>query len=248
MILEVCCGDLMSVIAAKEGGAQRIELCSALSEGGLTPSAALIAESLKAGIAKVHVLIRPRNGDFLYTDEEVRLMEADIAAAVRAGADGIVIGALTPDGDVDIAVCRRLVDAAGTASVTFHRAFDLCRDPWKSLENVIALGCDRILTSGLAPTALEGIPTLRKLNDIAAGRIKILAGVGINAGNARRIMDETGITELHASAKRTIGSAMRFRRDNVNMGKPGADEYSRNVTDPASVAAILRAMNSNSSN
>lgn len=248
MILEVCCGDLMSVIAAKEGGAQRIELCSALSEGGLTPSAALIAESLKARIAKVHVLIRPRNGDFLYTDEEVRLMEADIAAAVRAGADGIVIGALTPDGDVDIAACRRLVDAAGTASVTFHRAFDLCRDPWKSLEDVIALGCDRILTSGLAPTALEGIPTLRRLNDIAAGRITILAGGGINAGNARRIMDETGITELHASAKRTIGSAMRFRRDNVNMGKPSADEYSRSVTDPASVAAILRAMNSNSSN
>lgn len=245
MTLEVCCGDLQSVLAAKAGGAQRIELCSALSEGGLTPSAGLIAESLRVGIPKVHLLIRPRNGDFLYTPEEIRLMKADVAAAIRAGVDGIVIGALTAEGDVDTEACRRLIDATEDGvSVTFHRAFDLCRDPECSLEEIIALGCDRILTSGLAPTAEQGIPMLRKLNDLAAGRIIILAGGGVTAENARGIIAATGVTELHASAKRTIGSEMRFRRGDVSMGKPGADEYSRSVTDPSAVAAIINAMNS----
>ncbi len=244
MTLEVCCGDLQSVLAAKAGGAQRIELCSALSEGGLTPSAGLIAESLRVGIPKVHLLIRPRNGDFLYTPEEIRLMEADVAAAVSAGVDGIVIGALTAEGDVDTEACRRLIAAADGASVTFHRAFDLCRNSECSLEEIISIGCDRILTSGLAPTAEQGIPMLRKLNDLAAGRIIILAGGGVTAENARGIIAATGVTELHASAKRTIGSEMRFRRGDVSMGKPGADEYSRSVTDPSAVAAIINAMNS----
>lgn len=242
-ILEVCCGDLESVVAAKAGGAQRIELCSALSEGGLTPSAGLIAEALRQGIAKVHVLIRPRNGDFLYTESEVAVMEHDIRAAVAAGADGVVIGALTEDGEIDIPTCRRLVKAAGSASVTFHRAFDLCRNPEKALEEIITLGCDRILTSGLAQSALAGAERLASLNRLVAGRIILLAGGGVNPENAREIMNLTGLNELHASAKTTTGSRMKFRREAVNMGEAGKDEYSRQVTDASTVAEIIHAMN-----
>lgn len=244
MILEVCCGDLQSVLAAKAGGAQRIELCSALSEGGLTPSLGLIEEVVASGIPAVHVLIRPRKGDFLYSEDEIRMMVSDIRHAVRAGADGVVIGALTPDGDIDADACRRMIEAAEGASVTFHRAFDLCRDPEKALEDIIALGCDRILTSGLAPAAPEGIATLRHLNSLAAGRIIILAGGGITSSNAAAVLTGAGLTEIHASAKKTVGSDMRFRRSDVSMGAPGADEYSRPVTDPAEVARIIQATNS----
>lgn len=243
MILEVCCGDLQSVLAAKAGGAQRIELCSALSEGGLTPSLGLIEEAVASGIPAVHVLIRPRKGDFLYSEDEIRMMVSDIRHAVRAEAAGVVIGALTPEGDIDTDACRRMIEAAEGASVTFHRAFDLCRDPEKVLEDIIALGCDRILTSGLAPAATEGIATLRHLNSLAAGRIILLAGGGITSSNAATVLSGAGLTEIHASAKKTVGSDMRFRRSNISMGAPGADEYSRPVTDPAEVARIIRAIN-----
>lgn len=244
MILEVCCGDLDSVLAAKAGGAQRIELCSALSEGGLTPSPGLTEAAVRSGISAVNVLIRPRKGDFLYSEEEINMMINDIRHAVAAGADGVVIGALTPDGDIDIPACRRMVEAAGEASVTFHRAFDLCREPEKALADIIALGCDRILTSGLAPSAAEGLATLRRLNELAAGRIIILAGGGVNSDNAAAILSGAGLSEIHASAKKTVGSAMRFRRGDVSMGAPGQDEYSRQVTDPEEVARIIRNANS----
>ena len=154
-ILEVCCGDIQSIYAAKTGGAHRIELCSALSEGGVTPSAGLIREAVSSGIPAVHILIRPRGGDFLYSEDEIRLMETDIRCAVSSGVDGVVIGALTSDGDIDMTTCRRLIETAGDCSVTFHRAFDLCRNPQKALEDIISLGCDRILTSGLARSAVK---------------------------------------------------------------------------------------------
>lgn len=248
MTLEVCCGDLESVLAAKAGGAQRIELCSALSEGGLTPSLGLIEQAIGSGIKAVNVLIRPRKGDFLYTEGEIAEMESDIRHAVKAGAAGVVIGALTPDGDVDVAACRRMIAAARSCagradvSVTFHRAFDLCRDPEKSLEEIISLGCDRILTSGLAPSALEGLNTLRRLNTLAAGRIIILAGGGVTSANVRQILSGAGLTELHASAKKSVGSGMRFRRNDVSMAAPGNDEYSRKVTDSAEVAEMVALM------
>ncbi|MDE5954044.1 MAG: hypothetical protein K2G72_05110, partial [Duncaniella sp.] len=137
-LLEVCCGDIASVHAAIAGGARRIELCSALSEGGVTPSAGLIARAVGSGIQTVHVLIRPRGGDFLYDEDEISIMETDIRQAVSAGAHGVVIGALTTDGAIDTTACRRLIKAAEGRSVTFHRAFDLCRDPYKALEDIIA--------------------------------------------------------------------------------------------------------------
>lgn len=240
--LEICAGDIRSVWAAAEAGADRVELCSALSEGGLTPSAALIELAVEVGGPRVHVLIRPRPGDFLYDSHEVRLMEEDILKAVALGAHGVVIGALTAEGDVDMDICRRLIEAAGDASVTFHRAFDLCRDAFKSLEEVIALGCDRILTSGLAPSAMEGATTLRQLVTQAAGRIIILPGGGVNPSNAAELLRLTGANELHASAREAYESGMKFRRDGVYMGASGADEYKMKFTSARIVSELINAI------
>lgn len=238
-LLEVCCGDIDSVRAAIKGGASRVELCSALSEGGVTPSAALICQAVATGIS-VNVLIRPRGGDFLYSADERHIMKEDIRRAADCGASGVVIGALRPDGFIDTDLCRRLVKAAGDISVTFHRAFDMCRDPEKGLEEVIGLGCHRILTSGGAASATEGADTLRMLNQKAGKRIIILAGGGVNPDNAAGLIRSTGVKEIHASARTRIGSLMEWRREGVAMGSPDSDEYSRMVTSPDMVADIIR--------
>lgn len=230
--LEICCGDLDSVRAAVTGGADRIELCSALALGGLTPSSAMIEAAVaECRTVAVHVLIRPREGDFVYTPEEVDVICADIRAARRAGADGVVIGAQTPDGEVDTEACLRMMDAARGLSVTFHRAFDRMAHPAKALEDIIALGCNRILTSGCAPAALGGAALLRSLNGQADGRIIILGAGGVSPENASEILCRSGIAELHASARSPQPSRMTFRRDSVPMGTPGADEYTRMITD-----------------
>ncbi len=243
-ILEVCCGDIASVKAAEEGGAARVELCSALEVGGVTPSAGFIAQAVKiAPGVKKHVLIRPREGDFVYTPDEVDIMVADIKMCRSLGADGVVIGALLPDGSVDSDSCHRLVDAADGMSVTFHRAFDMVSDHIEALESVIALGCNRILTSGLKPDALTGAPTLAALNRAAAGRIIILAGCGVSASNAAEILQQSGCKEIHASARKSTGSAMKYRRTDVAMGTPGADEFQRKTTHPDEVKAIVEAIN-----
>lgn len=228
MTLEVCCGNLESVHAAVAGGASRIELCSALEQDGLTPS----WEDLKTArkhypTLKIHVLIRCRAGNFCYTREEVAEMTDQIETALSSGADGIVIGALTPKGDVDVSAmeawtevvsdwmlakgfelggCHSSMDAyffqglAARPSITFHRAFDVCRKPFEALETLVGLGCDRILTSGQAPSALEGAELIRELRLKARGRILLLPGGGVRPDNARAILDRTGCTELHASA------------------------------------------------
>lgn len=242
VLLEVCCGDIASVGAACSAGAARIELCSALTEGGLTPTPAMTRMAVAAGGPAVNVLIRPRSGDFLYTTDEVAQMEAEIADAVAAGADGIVVGALTADGEVDIDAMRRFMAVTDGRPVTFHRAFDLCRDPRKALDDLIALGCRRVLTSGQAASALEGAPLIRRLVEDADGKIIILAGGGVTAENCRDIVRLTGVGELHASAKHTVGSAMRFRRADISMGTPDTDEYSRATTDASRVAAIIEAL------
>ena len=171
--LEICTGDPVGIETAIAGGADRIELCSGLAEGGLTPSIGAIRYAASRPVT-VNVLIRPRSGDFVYSRDEIGLMVADIEEAVRCGADGIVVGALTPDGDVDMDACRRFIDAAQGRNATFHRAFDVCRDPFKALEDVISLGFDRILTSGQSSDALRGGDMIRRLHDKAAGRIRII--------------------------------------------------------------------------
>lgn len=252
MQLEICCGDLASVLAAKKGGAQRIELCSGLSEGGLTPSIGLIKAAVATGIPNINVLIRPRPGDFLYSTEELSLMEDDIKTAISAGATGIVIGVLTPDGDIDMNACERLIKAARdearslgreSINITFHRAFDVSRDADKSLNDIILLGCDCLLTSGMAPTAVKGLPALQRLSRVASGRISIMAGSGVNPANARDIINATEVDSIHSTARKPIASRMLFRRPLVPMGAPGSDEYAPLSTSPDVVAAIIAAIN-----
>lgn len=199
--LEVCCADLASVRAAVEGGAHRVELCQALGLDGLTPSAGMIEEAVGMGI-HVQVLIRPREGDFVYTSDEVACMQRDIRHARRLGAGGVVIGALRPDGSIDAETIRRLVGEAEDLSITFHRAFDVCAQPEEALEEIISLGCHRLLTSGQAQTAQQGIPLLRRLVQQSAGRLIIMPGAGVNTGNAHRILAETGAREIHGSLRR----------------------------------------------
>lgn len=199
--LEICCCDIESVIAAKAGGADRIELCSALELGGLTPSIGLIESAVKIFGKGVFVLIRERAGDFHYNHEEIEVMKRDIEAAVAAGVGGIVIGALSEQLDVDIKATEELISAAKDVEVTFHRAFDEVKNPERALEEIIKLGCDRILTSGQKQSAMEGAELLKKLNELAKGRIIILAGAGVTPDNAAIILDKTGGNEIHASAK-----------------------------------------------
>lgn len=241
-ILEICAGSVESAIAARDGGAQRIELCAALEIGGITPSAGIIAEARKVEGLALNVIIRPRGGDFLYNSYEAESMIYDIQLCKKLGADGVVIGALTADGDIDTALCRRLIDAADGMSVTFHRAFDMCRNPQQALEELIALGCDRVLTSGQATTAETGIPLLKELVEQAAGRILIMPGCGVNSRNAARILQETGATEIHASARKSVGSGMRFRHSGVSMGNPDSDEYARKETDAQEVRTIVKSI------
>ena len=241
-ILEICAGSVESAIAARDGGAKRIELCAALEVGGVTPSAGLIAQARKVEGVILNVIIRPRGGDFLYNEYEVACMTEDIRTCKRLGADGVVIGALTADGDIDTATCKKLIEAAEGMSITFHRAFDMCRDPHKALEELVSLGCDRVLTSGQAPTAEAGIPLLKQLVEKAAGRIIIMPGCGVNSANAAKILQDTGATEIHASARKSVGSGMVFRHSGVSMGNPDCDEYARKETDVNEVRAIVNSI------
>lgn len=199
--IEICCGSIADVKAARYGGANRVELCEATELGGLTPSAGLIAGAIREREGmKVHVLIRPRGGDFVYTPEEISVMEADIAAARAAGADGVVIGALQPDGQLDMPVIRRLMRQAEGMSITFHRAFDVCADPRRAIDELAEAGVDRILTSGRCATAYEGMANLADYVAYASGRLIILPGAGINPGNIAEIERMTGASEFHSTA------------------------------------------------
>ncbi len=236
-ILEVCAGDIESVYTAAGGGADRVELCCALSEGGLTPSLGMIEEALNMDGIKVNVLIRPRSGDFVYSDAELRVMIRDIEACRKLGVNGVVFGALTPDGDIDMEACRKMTDAAKGLHKTFHRAIDMCRDPRKAVEDIIALGCDRILTSGQAASAMDGADLIGELQREFPSIIFVAAG-GVSPENVEEIVAKTGVKEVHASAKTTIGSSMKFKRDGVSMGKADEDEYSRISTTEKLVAMI----------
>lgn len=213
--LEVCCGDLQSVCAAIEGGAHRVELCEALELDGLTPSEAMMESAIGMGIP-VQVLIRVREGDFVYNKEEVCKMQHDIRIARELGAAGVVIGALMPDGSIDEDAIHRMMNEAEGLSVTFHRAFDVCRNPEEALEKIISLGCHRLLTSGQAPTAEQGIPMLKKLVGQADGRIIIMPGAGVNPQNVSRILEETGAIEIHGSLRKNGHTSTELVRATIN--------------------------------
>lgn len=242
---EICTNSVESCIAAQEGGANRVELCAGIPEGGTTPSYGEIATAREVLTrTKLHVIIRPRGGDFLYSPIEIKTMLKDIEIARRLGADGVVFGCLTAEGEVDMAVMQELMKASEGLSVTFHRAFDVCRDAGKALEQIIGLGCHRILTSGQQANAEAGIPLLKELQQQAAGRIVLLAGCGVNENNIRRIAEETGIREFHFSARESIKSGMQYKNEAVSMGGTvHIDEYERNVTTAERVRKTIHAMN-----
>lgn len=245
-VIENCANGAESALRAQEGGADRVELCAGIPEGGTTPSA---GEMVKARqlltTTRLNVIIRPRGGDFCYSADELDIMAYDITVARKAGADGVVFGVLNTDGTVNLEAMRRLMDAARGMNVTFHRAFDVCCNPLEALEQIISLGCDHILTSGQEPTAEQGIALLRQLNERAAGRITIMPGCGVNAGNIARIASATGCHEFHFSGRSEVASAMRYRNPKVSMsGTDGSDEYSRQLTDPEKIRAAREALES----
>lgn len=242
-LLEVCLDDIQGAIIAEQRGADRIELCSGLSDGGTTPSIGTVSTVL-GSIERtgVRVLVRQRSGDFMYSTAELQAMCADIEAIRSLDAPpgvevGFALGALTPDGEIDRAATSRMLKACGTASVTFHKAFDLTRDVTKSLDTLIDLGVDRVLTSGGTQTAANGVDTLGRLVQQSAGRIKILAAGGIRAHNVAEITARSGVVEVHFRATAPIASAtLRTGLSN------DYDSGSRMVTSGAVIDGMLRAI------
>ncbi len=287
--IEVCCTSVNDVLEAWYGGAVRVELCSAISCGGVTPSHGLIANTVSAvkkllsdagasdsanggvnvcvnegvndsvnegpnvcgdenvndcvknGVSvckprhfDVNVLIRPRDGEFCYTDSEIETMIADIRFCSEIGVDGVVVGALTPEGNVDMSACRRLMDAAGDMSITFHRAFDVCVEPSRALEDIIELGCDRLLTSGQRPDALSGSGLIKRLVSQSDGRISIMPGSGIKPENILEIERVTAAREFHSTARKAVADLSRHHVPELGFEEPSASA-------PASVSASVPA-------
>ncbi len=243
MIFEACVDSVESALAAVTGGAGRLELCDNLVEGGTTPSAGMIDLCRERVLVPLFVLIRPRGGDFVYSADERAVMLRDILLCREAGVDGVVVGAMRPDGTVDADAMRPLVEAAHPMEVTFHRAFDSCRDPRVALETLIELGVDRVLTSGQARNALEGAAMIAQLVEQAAGRIEIMAGGRVNETNVAEIVDATGVEEVHARVMTAVPSVMTWRNERVVLQQSlPADEGARMAADAARVKRIVERM------
>ena len=238
MTTELCAYTCDACDIARRTGVTRIELCAAPFEGGTTPSAGLIRYARSLPGLRLSVMIRPRGGDFCYTDAETALMAEEIRFARACGADGVVLGVLTPDGEVDETRTAQLVREAEGMEVTFHRAFDMTRDPFRALEDAVSLGCRTILSSGQAANAALGAPLLAKLNGQAAGRIDLMAGCGVKRTNIAGIAAQTGITTFHTTGRKgSVDSGMRYRKEGVSMGLPSLSEYELWLTDEAEFRA-----------
>ena len=219
MILEVCVDSVESAVNAELGGADRIELCGDLIVGGITPSLALFERIREKINLPIHVLLRPRFGDFLYSGEEMEVLIRQAKMFAEAGADNLVIGCLTPDGRLDLEAMNRILDVAQGTPINLHRAFDMCRDLDEALEDAKKLGVVSILTSGGYASALEGIEVLDRLKK-NAGNIDIMAGAGMNAKNIKYMMNNSSLTAFHMSGKKILQSKMKYRNPRVNMGLP----------------------------
>lgn len=217
-IIEICLESVESVIAAEKGGADRVELCSDLFEGGLTPTIGTVKTALKKSNIKINAMIRPRGGDFCYSDEEFEVMKEDIKAFKETGINGIVFGILTPEGDVDVKRSKEIIELARPLAVTFHRAFDMTRDPYKSLEELIELGVDRVLTSGQEATVPEGADLLEELVQIAGDRIIVMPGCGITERNFPKLRDKIKAKEYHIYLPYETTSKMKFHPEHIYMG------------------------------
>ncbi len=238
--LEICANSLTAALAAQNGGAYRVELCDNLKEGGTTPSFAHIALARKYLTIKLYPIIRPRGGDFLYSDLELETMKTDIVQCRDLGCDGVVFGILKKDGQIDKERCLELKQAAGNMGTTFHRAFDRCKDPFQALEDLIELGFERILTSGLENTALKGASLISKLIRQANDRIVIMPGAGIRPDNLKQLMQLTGATEFHTTAKSIFKSEMVFK--DVRTGSY-EEEFLTEQTDIETVKVLVAILN-----
>ena len=244
VLVEVVVDSVESAVAAQSGGAGRVELCANLVDGGTTPSAGMIAECRERVSIPLYVMIRPRGGDFLYSDNEIEIMRRDIHQARALGADGVVLGLLMPHGTVDAARTARLIRQARPLDVTFHRAIDVCRDPFEALDVLAAIGVDRVLTSGQASTARHGIKTIARMVQHAGNSLVILPGGGINEKNAPRIVERTGTREVHVRGAKTVKSGMKLRSTAVSFrGKPLDSDYVGEYTDASRIRALVKALN-----
>jgi len=240
MLFEICVDSVAAVRAAKAAGANRVELCADLLEGGITPSRGMIRAARGVAGIGLNVMIRPRGGDFLYDEDEFAVMQADIDAAKEEGADGIVLGLLNADGTIDVERTRALVARARPLPVTFHRAFDVTPDAFAALETLIGLNIERVLTSGQEPSVLEGLPLIMKLIERAADRIIVMPGGGITERNVARIVAAAKPQEIHFAVLAPEPGGMRFRRDHVFMGgELRPPEYERMATTPAAIRSVI---------
>lgn len=235
MIIEIATTDLETTRSAVKGGADRIELCAALSEGGTTPSLGTIRQCRELFSVALYPIIRPRAGDFLYSDDEFKTMCTDIKLCKELGCDGVVIGMLNSQGDIDKERTAYLIELAYPMGVTFHRAFDRCANPFKAMEELIELGCERILTSGQQPTAPEGVTLIASLNEKANGRIVIMPGSGVRVDNIRQLAGQTGCTEFHSSLRTKKNSHMEYIH-------PAFANSSESYSNPAINAEEVRSL------
>jgi copper homeostasis protein len=240
MIIEACVNSAISAIEAQKGGADRVELCENLHDGGTTPSAGSICFARKNLHIGLFVMIRPRGGDFLYSDDEFEIMQEDIRVAKSLGADGVVFGILLPDGTMDMERMKMLIDLARPMGVTCHRAFDMTADPFHAMEDLISLGVDRVLTSGQEPTAPQGAGLIKELIVKSAGRIIIMPGCGIKEHNAAALVRITGADEIHIHLEKQVPGRMTFRQSGVYMGKPGKPEFEHTMTDSERINGLRR--------
>ncbi len=242
---EACVDSVESSLNAQQGGADRIELCADLIEGGITPSYAMLKLVMEKLTIPVNVLVRPRGGDFLYTDYEFEVIKKDIEFCKQIGANGVVIGILTEDGTVDKIRTQELIEAARPMSVTFHRAFDMTRDPIEALNTLIELGVDRLLTSGQEANVYKGIPTLKRIVEHADNRIVIMPGGGVTETNIKEVVEKTGVNEIHASARERIRSKMKYVNSKTSMSdSKDMEEYDLMITSAERIRAMINAVSS----
>ena len=241
--LEICVDSAISALNAQSAGADRIELCDNLGEGGTTPGYGMIISARNNLSIGIHVLIRPRGGDFLYSDTEYDIMRIDIELCGENGIDGIVTGILLPDGTIDVERTARLIEFAYPMTATFHRAFDMCADPVRGIEDVIATGASRLLTSGQQNKALDAVELIRQLVIQAGERLIVMPGGGIDETNAAQIITATKAKELHLTGRMEIDSEMIFRRQGISMGSlPGNPEFKRKIADPEKIKKIIESL------
>lgn len=242
MIIEIATTDLETTRSAVEGGADRIELCAALSDGGTTPSLGTIQRCRELFNVQLYPIIRPRAGDFLYSEDEFTAMCVDVKACKELGCDGVVIGMLNQQGQIDKKRTARLIEIAYPMGVTFHRAFDRCADPFTAMEELIEMGCERILTSGQQPTAPEGMALIASLNEKAEGRIVIMPGSGVRADNIRELAKQTGCQEFHSSLRSKRNSSMEYIHPSF---ADSPESYTNPAINISDVKALREALTNN---